>query len=69
MTDELKAMFSPETLKALEELESVEKRFAELATRTGENAQAFIQDLREIKIQKWKFFLRSSQNSLTYSHD
>lgn len=52
MTDEIKAMFSPETLKALEELESVEKRFAELATRTGENAQAFIQDLREIKIQK-----------------
>ena len=52
MTDELKAMFSPETLAALAELEAVTGRFEQLAIRTSENAQAFIQDLREIKIEK-----------------
>ena len=52
MSNELVNLYSTETLAALAELEAVSQRFEQLAIRTGENAQAFIQELREIKIEK-----------------
>ena len=52
MSNELANLYSPETLAALAELEAVAQRFEQLAIRTTENAQAFIQELREIKIEK-----------------
>ena len=52
MSNELANLYSPETLAALAELEAVTGRFEQLAIRTTENAQAFIQELREIKIEK-----------------
>jgi hypothetical protein len=52
MSNELANLYNPETLAALAELEAVAQRFEQLAIRTGENAQAFIQELREIKIEK-----------------
>lgn len=52
MSNEPANLYSTETLAALAELEAVAQRFEQLAIRTGENAQAFIQELREIKIEK-----------------
>ena len=49
MSNELANLYSTETLAALAELEAVSQRFEQLAIRTGENAQAFIEECREIK--------------------
>jgi hypothetical protein len=52
MSDELKDLYHIDTLEALAMLGEVTERFEQLAIRTGENAQAFIEELREIKIEK-----------------
>lgn len=49
MSDELKDLYHIDTLEALAMLGEVTERFEQLATRTGENAQAFIEECREIK--------------------
>jgi len=52
MSNELKDLYHIDTLAALAELEAVAQRFEQLAIRTGENAQAFIEECREIKWEK-----------------
>lgn len=52
MSDDLKDLYHVDTLEALAMLAEVTERFEQLAIRTGENAEAFIQDLREINLQK-----------------
>ena len=52
MSDELKDLYHVDTLEALAMLAEVSERFEQLAIRTGENAQAFIHECREIKWEK-----------------
>ncbi len=52
MSDELKDLYHVDTLEALAMLGEVSERFEQLAIRTGENAQAFIEECREIKWEK-----------------
>jgi hypothetical protein len=52
MSNELQDLYHIDTLEALAMLNDITARFEELATRTGENAQAFIQECREIKWEK-----------------
>ncbi len=49
MSDELKDLYHIDTLEALAMLGEITERFEQLAIRTGENAQVFIQECREMK--------------------
>ena len=49
MSDELKDLYHVDTLEALAMLAEVSERFEQLATRTGENAQAFREECEKIK--------------------
>jgi hypothetical protein len=52
MSNELANLYSIDTLEALAMLNDITARFEELATRTGENAQAFREECEKIKWEK-----------------